>query len=271
MIHRPIPAWLYMSLALGGILLFLLCYSILSWRQTQKNESQGVLPGLSGFVEGFDSITKSRGSEKAPKPSWLYKDFKATYWRLSAGLTCGTILSIVLGIAMGAYRGVEAFFSPVITFMSKVPPTAMLGVYMVLFGTKLELYVAMVGLGVFFTMVQSIFQSVKTDVGADQIDKAYTLGASEFEVITEVIWRQILPRIIDNIRLHIGPAMVFLIAAEMLFASEGFGYTIRQQARLVNMNVVYIYLAILGFTGLFFDWALLRCRQWLCPWFGESH
>lgn len=270
MIHRPIPAWLFMSLALGGVFLFLIGYSCLSWRQTQINESQGVLPGVAGLWEGVELITKSRGSEKAPKPSWIYTDTIATYWRLAAGLTCGTVLSIILGIAMGAYRGVEAFFSPMITFMAKIPPTAMLGVYMVLFGTKLELYVAMVGLGVFFTMVQSIFQSVKTDVGADQIDKAYTLGASELEVIIEVIWQQILPRVIDNIRLHIGPAMVFLIAAEMLFASDGFGYTIRQQARLLNMNAVFIYLAILGFSGLFFDWILLRFRQWLCPWFGES-
>ena len=171
---------------------------------------------------------------------------------------------------MGAYRVVEAFFSPVITFMAKIPPTAMLGVYMVLFGIKLEMYVALVGFGVFFTMVQSIFQSVKTDVAPDQIDKAYTLGASEMEVIVEVVWRQILPRVIDNIRLHIGPAMVFLIAAEMLFASEGFGYTIRQQARLQNMNVVYFYLLLLGTAGILFDWGLLLIRKKLCPWFGDS-
>ena len=109
----------------------------------------------------------------------------------------------------------------------------------------------------------------KNVTSSDHIDKAYTLGASEFEVIIEVIWRQILPRVIDNIRLHIGPAMVFLIAAEMLFAAEGFGYTIRQQSRLVNMNVVYIYLAILGLSGLLLDYLLVLLRRWLCPWFGD--
>jgi len=109
---------------------------------------------------------------------------------------------------------------------------------------------------------------VKKDVSSDLIDKAYTLGASEIEVIKEVIWPQILPRVIENIRLHLGPAMVFLIAAELLFASEGFGYTIRLQTRLMNMNVVFIYLAILGLTGLLCDWSLTRLRRWLCPWFG---
>lgn len=269
MIRRPIPTWLFITLAVCGVLAGAITYSGLSVRQTRINESQNVLPGISGFATGWTEITKSRGSETKPRPSWLVTDVKATYWRLLLGLSAGTIASILIGVAMGAYPAAEAFFSPLVTMMAKVPPTAMLAVYMVVFGTKLEMYIALVAFGVFFTMVQSIYQSVKKDVAADLIDKAYTLGASEFEVIIEVIWRQILPRVIEGIRLHLGPAMVFLIAAEMLFASEGFGYTIRQQSRLINMNVVYIYLAVLGLTGLGIDWLLLRLRRWLCPWFGE--
>ncbi len=269
MIRRPIPRWLFITLAVCGLLSGILAYAGLSLRQTRINPSQNVLPGISGLSKGVVEITKPRGSPNNPKPSWLVTDVKATYWRLLLGLTAGTLFSIVIGIAMGAYPAAEAFFSPVITFMAKIPPTAMLAVYMVLFSLKLELYVALVAFGVFFTMVQAIYQAVKKDVALDLINKAYTLGASEAEVLFEVIWKQTLPRIIENIRLHIGPAMVFLIAAEMLFASEGFGYTIRQQSRLVNMNVVYIYLAMLGLSGLLFDWLLMRLRRWLCPWFGE--
>ena len=269
MIRRPIPIWLFAMLAAAGISVAIVGYAVLSVRQTRINPSQNVLPGIKGLSHGWAEITKPRGSEAKPKSSWLATDASATYWRLFLGLAVGTVVSIVVGVAMGAYTAAEAFFSPIITLMAKIPPTAMLAVYMVVFGTKLEMYVALVAFGVFFTMVQSIYQAVKKDVSADQIDKAYTLGASEFEVIIEVIWRQVLPRVIENIRLHLGPAMVFLIAAEMLFASEGFGYTIRQQSRLVNMNVVYTYLAILGLSGLLIDWLLLQFRRRLCPWFGD--
>jgi NitT/TauT family transport system permease protein len=268
MIRRPIPRWLSVTLAIAGVCLALMAYSALSIRQTRINSSQNVLPGIRGLSKGMAEITRPRGSEKRPQPSWLVNDVRATYWRLLLGLATGSLVSILIGVAMGAYPAAEAFFSPVINFMAKIPPTAMLAVYMVVFGTKLEMYVALVAFGIFFTMVQSIYQAVKKDVASDLIDKAYTMGASEMEVILEVIWRQVLPRVIENIRLHLGPAMVFLIAAEMLFASEGFGYTIRQQSRLVNMNVVYIYLVILGLSGLLFDWTLARLRRWLCPWFG---
>lgn len=269
MIRQPISKWLFFTLAAAGIMIAALVYSGLSIRQTRINETQGVLPGVKGFVKGFAEIIEPRGRENNPKPSWLYTDLKATYWRLFLGLGMGTLVSILVGVAMGAYTAAESFFSPVVTFMAKIPPTAMLAVYMVVFGTHLEMYVSLVAFGVFFTMVQSIYQSVKKDVAADHINKAYTLGASELEVILEVIWKQVLPRVIDNLRLHIGPAMVFLIAAEMLFASEGFGYTIRQQSRLINMNVVYIYLTILGLSGILFDWILVHFRRWLCPWFGD--
>ncbi len=39
--------------------------------------------------------------------------------------------------------------------------------------------------------------------------------------------------------------------------------------RILNMNVVYIYLIILGASGLLMDWGLTLLRRKLCPWFGE--
>lgn len=269
MIRDPIPTWLFIVLGTAGIAIALLVYSGLVVRQTKINPNQTVLPGAKAFWEGVKMVTKSQGSAEKPKPPWIVEDFRATYWRLFLGLLVGIAMSVVIGIAMGAYTAAEAFFSPLITFFAKIPPTAMLAVYMVVFGTHLKAYVALVAFGIFFTMVHAIYQAVKKDVASEMIDKAYTLGASELEVILEVIWLQVLPRVIENVRLQIGPAMVFLIAAEMLFGSEGFGYRIGRQSRLLNMNVVYIYLCVLGLSGLVIDWLLVKLRRWLCPWFGD--
>lgn len=269
MIRRPIPTWLNYTLGVAGVVVVLALYEGLSIRQTRINPDQNVFPTIQAFGEGVSEITKVRGGLTNPKPSWLSLDLRATYWRLLLGLSSGVALSIVVGILMGSYTFIEALLNPIITFFAKIPPTAMLAIYMVVFGIHLKMYVAMIAFGVFFTMAQSIFQAVKKDVASDHIDKAYTLGAAEFEVIFEVIWNQVLPRVLENLRLQIGPAMVFLIAAEWSFAGEGMGYTIKQQSKLQNMHVVYIYLAILGFSGLFFDWLLVQARRRLCPWFGE--
>ncbi len=269
MIQQPLSRTMTIILGIVGVFIVCSFYEFLSVRQTSINPQQTVVPGFRSLIGGVGEILKARGSESSPKPSWLAEDFSATYWRLLLGLLVGIGMSIVVGIAIGAYTPVDALLSPIITFLASIPPTAMLGVYMILFGTHLTAYVALVALGIFFSMAQSISQAVKTDVSSDHIDKAYTLGASETEVILEVIWPQILPRVIDNIRLHIGPAMIYLIAAEALFGSEGFGYRIKLESRLVRMDVVYVYLAILGANGLLFNWILLRARRWLFPWFGD--
>ncbi len=128
----------------------------------------------------------------------------------------------------------------------------------------------MVGFSVFFTLAQSIYQAAKKDVSDHSVYKAYSLGASSGEVIYEVLWKQIVPRVIEAVRLQIGPAMVILIAAEYAVGGDaGMGYRIRLQQRILHMDVVYIYLIILGATGLLLDWALTFLRRKSCPWFGE--
>ena len=83
-------------------------------------------------------------------------------------------------------------------------------------------------------------------------------------VALNVIGHRVLPKIIEGIRLQIGPALVYLIAAEMLFAGEGFGYRIRLESKLTHMNVVYPYLALVALIGYGLDMALLRLNRLLC-------
>ena len=270
MIRRPISRTTAIVLGIIGVLVVSLIYEGLSIRQSRINPQQTVVPGVTGLFKGVGKVLKAQGTAERPQPSWLWQDFRATYWRLLLGVVVGIGMSLVVGMAVGAYTPVEATLSPLITFMASVPPTAMLGVYMILFGTKLAAYVALVAFGIFFSMVQSIAQAVQTDVSSDHIDKAYTLGASEAEVLLEVVWRQILPRIVDAIRSQLGPAMIYLIAAEALFASDGFGYRIKMQSRFANMDVVFVYLLVLGFNGLFLNWLLLTFRKWAFPWYGEK-
>jgi NitT/TauT family transport system permease protein len=267
MIRRPIPYWLSLTLAVLGVACLLGLYSAVSARQSRINPKQKVIPGWETFRDGASRLIKQQGSESSPKPPMLVSDLRATYWRLILGLSMGVVLSVVVGIAMGAYRWIEAPLAPIITFLAKIPPTAMLPIYFVLVGTDQTMFTAMVALGIFFTMAQSIYQATINDVRMEAINKAYTLGGSDPEIIYEVLWKQVLPSVIDNIRLQIGPAMIFLLAAEMLVGGEGIGYRIRMESRVLNMSIVYIYLAVLGLTGLVADWLLLRLRQRICPWY----
>ena len=245
-------------------MLFIIGYVYLSHRQHKKNPNDTTIPNFSQLKEGVVKIVRPH---KRSGEIWLLEDAKATLLRLFLGLLCGVLAAILLGPLMGSLATVEAFFIPSLSIIAKLPPTAMLAVFFVMVGTDTEMYVAMIAFGVFPTLAQTIYLAAKNDVPTELIYKSYTLGASHFDVIWNVIYKHILPKLIDSIRLQIGPAMVFLIAAEMVIGHVGFGYRIRLQMRLLEMHIVYPYIAILAIFGYIMDYGLRLFLRKLCPWY----
>ena len=277
--------WKIFYSVLGG---FIVCclYGYLSYRQHIINPTDTTIPSFKQLGEGVSDIIathsenelkKAFGVEVEEEPflkkiasTHIWKDSYATYIRLFKGLGWGCLLSVIIGITMGCYESIGAFLLPTFSFLAKVPGTAMLAVFFVLAGTGETMFIAMIGFGIMPTLIQSIYLSTKNDLHIEEINKAYTLGASNFEVIYEVVLKQIFPTIIDSVRLQFGPAMVYLIAAEMLVGQVGMGYQIRMQQRMLNMSIVYDYILILGFTGFLMDY-LMKCMQSkLCPWYEGS-
>ena len=262
-IRRQIPLRRIIFLGVFSVALSVIGYLLLAHRQHERNPDDRTIPVVSQLKDG---IKTAFGVNKRTEERWVVVDAIATAKRLFLGLGIGIFSSIVLGLLMGSFRTIESFFLPPLTFFAKIPPTAALAVFFVMVGTGTEMFVTMIVFGVLPTLSQAIYLAVK-DIPDESIDKAATLGGSICEQIWNVVFRQVLPKILDSIRLQIGPAMIFLIAAELLCADVGFGYRIRLQSRLLNMSVVYPYLIILGAFGFFMDTFLKFLVKKLCPWY----
>lgn len=241
-------------------------YLYLSDKQHMKNPDDTTIPTISQLREGLQHAfeVNKRSGER-----WIAIDAAATAKRFFIGVGLGIVSSIILGLLMGCFKPIEAFFYPPMAMLAKIPPTAALAVFFVMVGTDLWMYVSMIAFGMLPSMSQSVFLAVK-DVPDENLYKAETLGASRFALIWNIIFSQIRPRIIDAIRLQIGPAMVYLIAAEMICSDVGFGYRIRLQSRLLDMSVVYPYIAFLMVFGYAMDWILRYTIKFWCPWYTKK-
>lgn len=268
MIRIPVSPGTKIGLGIASFVILAGIYTYLSHRQHVKNPRDTTIPSWSQLGEGIKKVVKPDDMEYHGR-SWIWVDSKASFERLFSGLAIGILCSIVIGVAMGCFTPAEAFLLPPLSFLAKIPPTAMLAVFFVLVGTGEAMYVTMIAFGVLPTLAQAVYQAAKKDVPDELLYKAYTLGASHAELVWNVVYKQILPRILESVRLQIGPAMVYLIAAEWMNAELGFGYRLRFQSRLLQMNVVYVYLVYLGLIGLAIDWTLTYARRKICPWFGE--
>ncbi len=101
------------------------------------------------------------------------------------------------------------------------------------------------------------------------IVKALTLGASQFGVIYRVVYPQVIPRLIETVRLSLGAAWLFLIASEAIASENGLGYRIFLVRRYLSMDIIIIYVAWITFIAFIAD---LILRKWIVvryPWYHQ--
>lgn len=263
MIRRPIKRSTTILLGIASLLLLLGSYTWISHRQHLNNPDDTTIPTWSQIGKGTLQMFEVN---KRSQERWIVVDVKATATRYFLGLALGATSALFLGLGMGCFARIEAFLQPPLAFLAQVPPTAALAVFFVLVGTGQNMYVTMIAFGVLPAMAQTVYLEVK-EFPEELLYKTYTLGASRMEIIFSIILRQVLPRLLDSLRLVIGPALVYLIAAEMVVGDVGFGYRIRLQSKLMNMSVVYPYLALLAGFGFSMDYLLRRIQRKFCPWY----
>lgn len=264
-IRKPISNKTSFVLSFLGICFLILGYWKLSHDQHLINPKDTTLPTFEQIYQGLIKSVTPDSSGKI----WLYEDAKATMLRHSIGLSLGVLISLIIGLGAGCFSVIESFVMPILALFAKIPPTAMMVVYFVLFGTEFQMFIAVVALGTAPILAQTICQSVQKDVTDYAIDKGYTLGASSAEIVWNIIFKQIMPRFIEAVRLQAGPALILLIAAEMMVADVGFGYRLRIQSRLLNMNIVFVYLVFLGIFYHLVDLSIRVFRRKICGWFGD--
>ena len=260
MICQPIKYYQRAIIAVCSILLIVLFYTYLSRRQHQINPDDTTIPTWAQLAKGVQQVVTPnyRSGER-----WLIVDLKATGTRLAIGLGISIIGAIIIGLLMGCIAHVESFFIPIFCLCS-IPPTAVLAVFFVLVDTDIKLYVLMIAFGILPSMTTNICSAIK-EIPAEFIYKSYTLGGSHMEAIWNIVFRYVLPNIINSVKTQMGPALIYLIAAEMLCSNNGIGFRVRLESHKTRMDIVYPYLIMLASFSLTVDYFLKKLRDLLCP------
>jgi NitT/TauT family transport system permease protein len=100
----------------------------------------------------------------------------------------------------------------------------------------------------------------------EQMVKAQSLGASTWQVAIRVVLPQIMPRLIEAVRLSIGPAFLFLISAEAIASDVGLGYRIFLMRRYLSMDIILPYVAWITLLAYVMDYALATLARRAFPW-----
>jgi NitT/TauT family transport system permease protein len=193
------------------------------------------------------------------------KDIGMTVWRVFGGFVLATIVAVPLGIAMGAYKPIEAFFEPFVSFARYLPASAFIPLLILWAGIGEMQKLLVIFIGSFFQVVLM----VAVTVGAtrrDLVEAAYTLGANASGVVRRVLLPSSAPAIAETLRLVLGWAWTYVIVAELIGASSGIGHMITDSQALLNTGQIIFGIIVIGVIGLISDYLFKWVNQRLFPW-----
>ncbi|HEY1328632.1 MAG TPA: ABC transporter permease [Casimicrobiaceae bacterium] len=193
------------------------------------------------------------------------RDVGITVWRVLGGFVLAAVAAVPLGIAMGAYKPVEAFFEPFVSFARYLPASAFIPLLILWAGIGELQKLLVIFIGSFFQIVLM----VAVTVGAtrrDLVEAAYTLGADARGVVRRVLLPNAAPAIAESLRLVLGWAWTYVIVAELIGASSGIGHMITDSQALLNTGQIIFGIIVIGVIGLVSDFAFKWGNRELFPW-----
>lgn len=198
------------------------------------------------------------------KHAFLY-DIGMTVWRVVGGFVLAAIIAVPLGALMGAYKPIEAFLEPFVSFARYLPASAFIPLLILWAGIG-ELQKLLV---IFIGSVFQIILMVAVAVGntrRDLVEAAYTLGANDDGIIRRVLLPSAAPEIAEILRLVLGWAWTYVIVAELIGSSSGIGHMIVDSQALLNTGQIIFGIIVIGLIGLASDFLFKAFNAWLFPW-----
>jgi NitT/TauT family transport system permease protein len=195
----------------------------------------------------------------------FWVDTLASLRRIGLALGISAVLSLSVASLAGVVPRARALLMPLVGAVSMIPPLAILPILFIVLGLEETAKVSLIVIGVMPVVTRDLAQRI-AELPAEQFIKIQTLGASTWQVLLRMVWPQVLPRLLDALRLAMGSAWLFLIAAEAIASTEGLGYRIFLVRRYLAMDVILPYVVWITLLAAASDWLLRRARAALFPW-----
>jgi NitT/TauT family transport system permease protein len=239
-----------------GILFFVLFFA--AW----------ALATLGGFVSKTflaDPITMVEEGWLLLTQHGFLADIGVTIWRVVGGFVLAAVVAVPLGILMGAYKPIEAFFEPFVSFARYLPASAFIPLLILWAGIGETQKLLVIFIGSVFQIVLMVAMTV-AGVRRDLVEAALTLGARDRGILLRVLIPAAAPSIAESLRLVLGWAWTYVIVAELIGSSSGIGHMIIDSQALLATGQMIFGIIVIGIIGLISDFLFKLANRWLFAW-----
>jgi NitT/TauT family transport system permease protein len=188
----------------------------------------------------------------------LEQHLAASFVRFAFGFGLAAIVGVPLGLLMGRFGWLDSIVSPAFNGLRFVPPIAWVPFAALWMGTGIGGPVLIIFAGAFPPCVINAQRGVKF-IDRPLLEASRTLGLTNLQVLTEVLFPAALPSIIAGLRISAGLGWMSLVGAELIVASSGIGNLLVKGQAAIDASIVMAGMIAIGVVGAGIDIVL----RWL--------
>ena len=189
--------------------------------------------------------------------------------RVLGAFAMACAVAVPLGVMMGVFPSIEAFFAPFISAWRYLPAPSFIQILLMWFGTGEAPKLALLFIGVIFFLITLIMDHTK-NVRQELVETALTLGASRRIVVSKVVFPAVLPDIVVAMRQMLAMAWTYLVIAEIVASTTGIGAMMIRARRFLKTDEILSGIIVIGVLGLLFDLLFAMLHRWAFPYLRKN-
>lgn len=183
----------------------------------------------------------------------------------AVGLAITIPAGVLLGVAVGLWRWIDAGTRVVVEFMRPVPSVALIPIAVLVFGISLRMQLLLI----VYACIWPVFYNVRYAVqGVDPmlLDTGRVAGLSRWALIRRVVIPSVLPDVFTGVRIASSIALVLAVSAELITGAPGLGKLIVDAQGATKISLSYAGVLVTGIIGFLLNLAFTTLDRRLLPW-----
>nr|WP_180035267.1 MULTISPECIES: ABC transporter permease [unclassified Acinetobacter] len=214
-----------------------------------------LLPAPSSLWQSFIELSEGE----------LWQHIWTSTWRVFLGFFIGSGLALIFALLVGLNKQAEAFLEPTFSAIKSIPSLAWIPLLLLWLGIDESSKITLIAIGAFFPTYTNTVAAIQ---GVDRklIEVAQVYRLKYFRQIREIILPAASPGILTGLRNSLSLAWMFMIAAELIAATQGIGYLLSDGRETSRPDIMIIAIILLALLGKITDSLMKYLEQYLLRW-----
>ncbi|MGB7256400.1 MAG: ABC transporter permease [Xanthobacteraceae bacterium] len=186
----------------------------------------------------------------------LQRNTLVTLVRVAAGFGIGVAAATIIGAAAGYSSIVRRLLDPSLQALRAIPSIAWVPLFILWLGIFEASKVTLIAVGVFFPVYLGLMGAIQSvDRKLVEVGRAFRL--SDIAMVRRILLPAVLPAYVISLRSGLGLGWMFVVAAELMGASEGLGYLLIDGQQLGKPAEIVAAIVAFGIVGKATDWLIV--------------